>query len=271
MSNARSKGWFKHEPGVFSNHGKLSSLQPRIQALRLAVVLVSMLRDPAERCLSQYYHFVVSIRGERSTTAGKLRALRSCHDMQFDYLARNRLAESVDDVWSSYAFLGVTRRYLPSAVMLARTCGGVDTDALHVDSKIADGRPASFSSRTYNFTFHPALRDEPSEVRAYVGSEAFRGGNSRDLQLIQRAEARVAAWEAEPSNAKALRKLEALQKVVATACDPGDFCAHNPPPPAPHTKAHVQRQGQGCTDSRCLWNDNGCGFRCIDQLALDYT
>lgn len=242
-----------------------------LRYLRLPVLFVSMMRHPAERCLSQFYHFSISMHGltiRGNGTTAKLSALRGCRDEQYKYM-RAAATDSIESVWSAYAFIGVAHRYPESALMLARACGGTDADALYLDAKVADGRPAHFSSYHYNFTRHLPLSDEPREVQAYATSDDFRRGNSRDFELLRRAEARIESWAAQADNAKALRWLEAMHARVIAQCDTGDFCSLTPHKGVVHGLSSGRRLDQGCKDPRCLWGDNGCGYQCMDRLAVE--
>ena len=181
------------EPGVFANHMSREGMTASLRYLRLPVLFVTMMRHPAERCLSQFYHFTISMHGltvKGNGTRDKLGALRGCRDEQFKYM-RAAATDSIEKVWGAYAFIGVTHRYPESALMLARACGGTDADALYLDAKVADGRPAYFSSHHYNFSRHLPLSDEPREVQAYAMSDDFRRANSRDLALLQSARRRA--------------------------------------------------------------------------------
>ena len=144
-----------------------------------------------------------------------------------------------------------------------------DADALYLDAKVADGRPAYFSSHHYNFSRHLPLSDEPREVQAYAMSDDFRRANSRDLALLQRAEARIERWVSLPDNAKALRSFQAMHARVVAQCDAGDFCSTKPQRGVMHGTASGRRLDQGCVgkDPRCLWGDNGCGYQCMDSVA----
>jgi hypothetical protein len=47
--------------------------------------IFSMVRDPAARCLSAFYHFGVSCGNVTPTDEHKLAALRTCEDIQYRY------------------------------------------------------------------------------------------------------------------------------------------------------------------------------------------
>ena len=273
-------GWEQsviREPGVFANHMSREGMTASLRYLRLPVLFVTMIRHPAERCLSQFYHFTISMHGltvKGNGTRDKLSALRGCRDEQFKYM-RAAATDSIEKVWGAYAFIGVAHRYPESALMLARACGGTDADALYLDAKVADGRPAYFSSHHYNFSRHLPLSDEPREVQAYAMSDDFRRANSRDLALLQKAEARIERWVSLPDNAKALRSFQAMHARVVAQCDAGDFCSRSSPTPhrgrVMHGTASGRRLDQGCVgkDPRCLWGDNGCGYQCMDSIAAE--
>ena len=276
LSGFNESGWEQsviREPGVFANHMSREGMTASLRYLRLPVLFVTMIRHPAERCLSQFYHFTISMHGltvKGNGTRDKLSALRGCRDEQFKYM-RAAATDSIEKVWGAYAFIGVAHRYPESALMLARACGGTDADALYLDAKVADGRPAYFSSHHYNFSRHLPLSDEPREVQAYAMSDDFRRANSRDLALLHKGEARIESWVSLPNNAKALRAFQAMHARVVAQCDAGDFCSTKPQRGVMHGTASGRRLDQGCVgkDPRCLWGDNGCGYQCMDSIAAE--
>ena len=56
MSGVSDTSWVNPEPGIWANHDELSQLWRKVVALKQRVFLFTMIRLPATRCLSSYYH-----------------------------------------------------------------------------------------------------------------------------------------------------------------------------------------------------------------------
>eukprot|EP00966_Prymnesium_polylepis_P290363 6707282-Prymnesium_polylepis.1 len=52
LSGSRESQWITDEPGVWASHATREWVAEKAAALRRPSVYVSMLRDPADRCLS---------------------------------------------------------------------------------------------------------------------------------------------------------------------------------------------------------------------------
>ena len=99
--------WIWKEPGVHANHARYEEVDPLLHSLQLPTFLVSIIRDPAERAISQYYHFEVSRKGQPASTAALIRHLSAFENAQVNYLRRFN-DETVQQIMDRYGFIGVS-------------------------------------------------------------------------------------------------------------------------------------------------------------------
>eukprot|EP00958_Prasinococcus_capsulatus_P001107 scaffold101_cov373-Prasinococcus_capsulatus_cf.AAC.9 len=89
----------------------------RPDVTRFPTFVFSVVRDPAERCLSAFYFFMVHTYHVANTPANKLRFLRlNCTNYQYHYLrthdtelARNKGTpyDAINHLLSQYSFIGM--------------------------------------------------------------------------------------------------------------------------------------------------------------------
>ena len=108
ISGSRDSTWILNEPGVWANHGKFEGIAPNIKLLHLPVFIFTIVREPASRCLSEFYHFQVSRKQVLDTAENKLAFLNSsCSNVQFEYVRAGKGVTTVDKVLRRYDFVGI--------------------------------------------------------------------------------------------------------------------------------------------------------------------
>lgn len=250
LSGYTTKSWITSEPGLWANHGELHRLRWSIARLRLPSFLFSVVREPAARCLSEFYHFNVSRGGRAPSVAAKINFMslsETCRDFQFNYLRRDINVTSVVNVLSAYDMVGVAERYDEAMVTLLLALRGVRLpDLLFISSKNSSEERRDDTGQVMRS--HPPLEDEPLEVRQFAQG-AFREFNQRDYSLWGAAmhwQATIAdSW---PRFAKELATFRRMQERVARECAIGEQLVS--------LKSAV----------KCYWNDNGCNYACLDGL-----
>ena len=55
LSGYQDAFWIMKEPGVFANHVTYNELSPLLEQLTHPIYLVTMVREPADRAISQYF------------------------------------------------------------------------------------------------------------------------------------------------------------------------------------------------------------------------
>lgn len=253
LSNVfRGYEWIEKEPGIWACHGPFTDLSANIRKLRLPRMLVTMVRHPVERCLSEYYHLDLSRRISRGKATGptiseKLKLLRSdprCHDAQYNYLCAD--SESAEECFAKYDFVGTTERF-DESMMLLRAVMGVPAEQLwYIPSKVSGHR----DDRGMQIVAHPPVHNEPPEVQAFANSSEWAALNARDTRIFQLA-----------SN-----QLDAL----ALRYGP-DRLKHDVHTYQASLRSMQQRCGSYANKKTqaCYWNDHGCGYKCMDQLVRE--
>ena len=269
MSGVHSEKWIAEEPGVWANHGALSDLVKTKRVKQLPVFLMSFVRDPFSRCVSAYYHFQVTrakddtarkVAQDPSKVVAHLKS-KECLNVQTNYLrpkatsdssspdgntksAKKGVSTAVQPILHAYDFLGSTEMFDESVVALAYTLDLSLCDVLFLKSK--DSRAAgALDGLGFKFVPVPEYSQLNSAIRTFGRSQQFLSANRYDYELLHAAERklrrRMASTAGFNSTLAAFRELNA---VAASKCSPKK------------------------NSETCYWNDNGCGYPCLDQLCL---
>lgn len=218
--------------------------------------IFSMVRDPAARCLSEFYHFGVTCGNVTPTDEHKLAALRTCEDIQYRSL-RFHYEQPVKFVVTTYHFIGVVERFDTSMAVLADVIGVPLASILYTRSKDSSrgGVRCTFASQTWRtrFVSHGPIDDEPPAVASYARSDAFRAANANDFALIDGANARIDQRIAGSSLlARRVSEYTALLAAAQAACQPTNQWGHK--------VLSLDR-------SQCYARDNGCNYKCLDEFS----
>eukprot|EP00494_Astrolonche_serrata_P023108 UN23365 len=68
--------WISDEPGIWSDHGSFFDLQDKIGQLKKPAIFITLLREPSQRCLSQFNHFQRFEDAVPNTTENKIKFLK---------------------------------------------------------------------------------------------------------------------------------------------------------------------------------------------------
>ena len=216
--------------------------------LRLPVFLFTVIRRPAERCLSKFYHFAASRRGANNTAEAKVHNLQGCNDDVFNYIRPSlNTSDPQSLVRSTFSFIGLAERYDESMVLLASMLRLPLSQVLYLKSKDSH----VVNSTDYDFPGakpmpHPPLAEESLVVRQEVASERFKTRNKLDFALHTFAGAELdRRWAANRAELdEQLARFKAMREKAEGLCK-GD---------TQETKA-------------CYWKDNGCAYQCLDRIA----
>ena len=224
-----------------------------LRRLTQPIFLMTTVREPASRCLSQHYYF----NSTPITDATRLEALRKCGDFMTRYLwppggAAAPHSEAAANVLQTYDLVGVSERLDETLVLVAASLG---VPLAHV--LVASAKNSSRATRDpetgHLAPRHPPLHLESPAVRVYAGGASFAARNAQDLALWRGANARIEArFEGSPALRAALDALRGLQVRASARCAP-EFTADGYP-------AH---------GLRCLFNDQACNYECLDRVFQD--
>ena len=106
---------------------------------------------------------------------------------------------------------------------------------------------------------HLPLEQEPPNVRDYATSEQFNTSNALDLRLHALASAELdRRWAAHKDVLD--ERLAVFRRMLQRA---NTECAAELRPP---NQTVGIRPVKAATETGCYWNDNGCGYTCLDRL-----
>lgn len=251
--------WITNEPGIWANHGALNATQPPsmvlMARLRSPTLLVTFVRSPASRCLSAYYHFQISRRNASQTAESKINALKKCRDYVYNYLAPTRSETPRMLIRSVYSFVGVVELYDQSVVLMASMLGVSLGSVLYLPSKNSSAGHGAVDGSGTTFVPHTDLVDEPGIVQSFAAGDTFHAQNARDFALYDEAITHLHA------------RIDADQIQFQQQADVFAAMKHQ----AFYT-CKVQRpaKSHGATSTQnpdCYWNDNGCGYHCLDNIS----
>ena len=250
LSNFRQHTWIDNEPGVWANHERFRELAPRVAALRQPFILVTAIRNPLTRAMSQFYHFEVLGRHVDPTLDNKLTFLSKMANFQFHYITHDYSA-TVDAALSNYALVGVTERMDEFCVQLADLFGISLTDVLSKSAKVHH---------------HPQIQDEDVQIQDYL-ENSFTQNNTLDLQLWRQVSLQVdRRFGASKRLQKQLTRFRRLSTQAMTCCS-----SEGPQDPQFHWRSSLCYPNVQDLRCWCYWNDSGCDFACLNAFAVDPT
>ena len=264
----------KNEPGLWANHRSFYKLWKAINRLKKPKFMFTVIRDPAKRSMSYYYHFTATKKsrtffdGIQNITipkgephdGEKLEKIKHQKDFQYHYVClpldeanfRNG-GETVEQCLDRYDVVGLAERYDESMIMLRTKMIrmlGKDIPLSrfwYLSSKVASDRGGRNDGSGFKFVHHKPLAKESQPLQDYIANE-FVAQNKNDYALIEVVNAKLDKFIKTMGKAKFASEL-ALFKVqmkVASA-----VCGKN--------ANNVVMQ--------CYWNDNGCNYLCLDMVA----
>jgi len=245
------------EPVVFANHADFRDVR-RLLVDRLVkpVFIWTMLRDPAVRCMSQFYHYEVILKGREATLDNKLAWARGyfCRNYQFNSIKPSDTCVDTKCALKPYDFVGLAEYYEESMVQLAMTARTPLAAVLfvpsktHLTDKVAPSSPMAGHRREL-----VELSLEPDELRSFLSSAEFVKHNNRlDYQLVGEVRSRVVPKLGD-NRSRAVQTLlpayRAALQAVALACQ------------------GTRTNNSGGYSGDCYWGDNGCQRTCIDAVV----
>lgn len=214
-------------------------------------ILYTFIRDPGKRKLSEYFHFHVS-RGQAGISDNAIiPALNGTANTIFHYIKPfrwiNESEKGIHSILETYDFIGLVEREDESLVAMVLLWGLNIKDVLYVSSK-------SFGSYDdIGFFIFPAVVSPRTE--AFIAND-FQNKNSLDFMLYDQVNERLDDTIKKLGDKfhTELEKFQSMRKRANYKC---------------HAIANFdKRSGQPTkpADRNCLWNDNGCAYRCLDDL-----
>mmetsp|Transcript_154610 Transcript_154610/g.281016 ORF Transcript_154610/g.281016 Transcript_154610/m.281016 type:complete len:401 (+) Transcript_154610:72-1274(+) len=270
LNGVHTSDWISDigEPGVYTEHRALRNdlfgpnptkepIHPdfdylgMVLDLKLPVFLWSIIRDPSDRALSQYYMKAAS-NGWSETPEDKLNWFSQyTGDEQFRYL-RGSANDTIEDALSLYGVVGVLERFDESMVVLAATLRVPVTDVLLMSAKnTSQGftyyNPANNGGTLEYHPPHGSLRDEPVAVQDLMQRQ-FQADDKLDQRLHKVAskilDEKIASMHLQPA-------IESFKQLLAEVTED---CGYD-----------SDEESNMVAAGRCYMGDEGCNYRCLDK------
>ena len=281
LSGYQSEAWIQSEPGVWASHGAVSAYGPPSWALlarlQLPTLLLTMVREPLDRAISAFYHFVYTRHPEctpgvwrkmspqsppiyNNHTRNLIGYLASktantsthcsgsvANNFMHNYMRPRHLPNvSPSQLVHMYSFVGVVERYNESMALLAKRLHLPIRELVALDAKLSagggvTGRRDDLGKRFYA---HPTIGNEPEAVRAYALRE-WVPANALDYGLYRAADAALSrTFEADTSLSEAARMYSALLSLARKTCS------------SRQPFAEIRK---------CLYSDEACAYECVTR------
>jgi hypothetical protein len=213
---------------------------------------VTFVRDPIERALSQYFHEQVSRRGKSTSSRAIIMMFRQLSGNEMlNYIRRGSNLDP-GAIIGEYDFVGVSERMLESMVVLKHVLQLPSLcDILFTSAKNSSG-PAHRDDKGAVFVPRVPLARQPTEVQEFVSSSTFRDTMLPDARLYAAANATLDRRIRDIGADAFSGDLSSFQDLLGTA--------------------QAKCGGRGgvsltSEDAACYWNDNGCGYPCLDTMC----
>lgn len=221
---------------IWANHGARRTLAKQLESRMPGAFYVMSLRDPVSRCLSAFYHWGVQKKQVTPSTSEKLTALTKCGKSFMSKYIEVAYNQRADNIITDYDAFVLTERFDESLLIARHKMNASLVDLLYLRVK-----DSSELGRRRNESRHIPLSEEPLEVRNLAAKIRESSEDAVLYDLANREIDRLVA-ERKQRHQDELRQFRDMLKEVKEACP-------------------LKYQD-------CLWGDNGCEQRCIDELAV---
>jgi len=232
--------------------------------------LWTVIRDPTQRAISQFFHFQVSREKVEPTDRNFQKWIQDEQDILHRYYLKTLSVDNIfnaslnpdfdpvataNKIMDDYDFMGLTERMEESAVVLQLLLGLKTGDILYTNAKGSGG----FDDGGY--MDRGCIYIVPSFVspgmKAYFRSPAWRVTSATDVFLHQAVNRSL---DMTIDRLGRRRVEEALQRFRWARQQVDNECSANITYPC-------SASGEYRKHRDCLWLDSGCGTTCMDQVA----
>ena len=227
--------------------------------------LWTVVREPAARIISKFYHFAVSRAGVQATLSEFKKYLHDNEVYDFGYYfktltmqktlnvyAKKSYPQFLQQIFEDYNYIGVSERMDESLVVLQLILGLETEDILYLPGKVAGSYdlfnskcveilPTQKTPELKEFIYTPEMEDylEPDVL-------FYRAANASLTKTIE-------ALGTDRVNA-ALQKFKWAQAKAVERC-------------AEKTMFPCSKTGLKQRENDCLRSDVACGYKCLDELS----
>uniref|UniRef100_A0A7S3LFF1 Sulfotransferase domain-containing protein n=1 Tax=Amphora coffeiformis TaxID=265554 RepID=A0A7S3LFF1_9STRA len=247
------------------DHAWASSLYKSLD--REKSFLWTIVRDPVSRTISQLFHFHVSRAQNPSTDESLIGKIRESPVMFHNYymgsLPRQQARRNRDpvvvanEILRQYDFIAVTERMDESAVALAMLLGLPLGDILYLKAKGNGGYDDAGGKRNICTFIQPSFVSTGMEefFRSNEYQEMVKWDYPFYLAANRSLDLTIDALGREQFEKK-LAQFQAAQKRAVERCQSV-------------TRFPCTSTGERNEETDCLWNDSGCGYECLDEVASE--
>ena len=235
--------------------------------------LWTVIREPTQRVISQFFHFEVSRRKIEPTDEefqrfilGSMKEkfkdyyLQTLHTKSKYNRARFNPVNTANAILEEYDFIGITERMDESAVLMMMLLNLPMSDVLYLSAKGKGG----YDDGGGHAKGHACTYIWPSFVSP--GMQEFFDTNKKWQSMVAYDRALYKAANASMDLTidalgrdrfeSTLAKFRRAQTVAQETCLAG-------------TVFPCDNAGRERNDTDCIWNDSGCGVTCLDKIAFD--
>jgi hypothetical protein len=231
--------------------------------------LWTIVREPTSRVVSLFFHMQVSRMGVKPTDANFRRFLLEGNvHKKYDYYLHNLAlrpfnassddhGQVANDILQSYNFVGITERMDESYVALAMLLRLPLSDVMYLRAKTSGGYDDGASRRcTY---IQPSFVSDG--MQSFFEGDEWQSKIRNDLSLYRAANQSLDLTIERLGRSSFERNLRLFREAQEAA---NDRCLET-------TVFPCDRHGNFFPPNKtdCVFSDYGCGFECLDRVALD--
>lgn len=232
---------------MFSSHFFDENLD-QLMALPNRIVVWGI-REPVSRCLSHFYHKYATSKKSNvqfnKTDAYLIETVSKdsiCHDFLYKFYRNEKYG--LPDLFI------ITDRFIESVVMAKYILNATIEDMIYISAKVSSSN-VRFEMNNAYFVRDIPVEEQSPIVQRYFNSKEFIDSNSMDYSLYTIANKRLDKFIDKVGRGvfyKQVLELQRHNKIVEEKCK----------------QTFVDAEGKIKRDE-CLYNDEGCGYRCINS------
>lgn len=215
-------------------------------------IVVWGIRDPDARCLSHFYHKYATskkpnVQFNKTDVYFKIETVSKdgiCHDFLYKFYRNNKY--DLPDLFI------ITDRFLESVIMAKYIMNAILGDMLYISAKVSSSN-VRFELNNIYFVRDIPVEEQSPTVQRYFNSKEFINSNSMDYSLYAIANKRLDNFIEKVGREvfyKQVLELENHNRIVEEKCK----------------QTFVDAEGR-INQAECMYHDEGCGYRCINNYV----
>jgi hypothetical protein len=233
-------------------------------------ILWTLLRDPAKRAISEFYHFHVSRKGVEPTEERLISHVTNRKSFQFNYIADTRNPKALSTktknpfkdireyVMDAYDFIGLLERKEESLALMKILWGLETEDLIVLSAKQAGGYDDGMFNKTCTKIQKP--ENLTAGFQSFLTSGFPRGNHDYALYaIVNRSLDKTIDYLGRGRVQKEVQRIRAMQAIAEQKCQ-GEAIF----PCSSNGTRQVERSQRSCYKT-----DAGCGHKCVDQVVQE--